>query len=269
MRVQCVPHVHSESNSFKDFQKRRARQLPFRRFFQKMLASDLTVEVVPPSGFESSSEEDNEWVTGSSTDENDQRTDRKDDRRHSLQRKSVAIYFNKREAFFAKPHLIAKRMNRRVAHLPSSARTQSSCVWCCQRDHSTPDQRHSWHGRKTTWVCSTCDVPLQKVTRFNGQSCFVLFHQSEALFDPCLAEMQGVQVTVRSHAYRRAIPSHSVAAASDGGRDAGRKDGLMVAENSNSNNEANESSYEHPVTRERTCSKITIPVRSTRRTRLL
>ena len=268
MRLQCVPHVHSESNSFKDFQKRRARQLPFRRFFQ-MLASDLTVEVVPPSGFESSSEEDNEWVAGSSTDENDQRTEREEDRRHSLQHKSVTIYYNKREAFFAKPHLIAKRMNRRVAHLPSSARRQSSCVGCCRRDHSTPYQRHSRHGRKTTWVCSTCDVPLCKVARFDGHRCFVLFHQSETLFDPCLAEMPVVQVTVRSHGNRRAIPLHSVAAESAGGRDAGRKEGLMVAGNSNSITEDDESSYEHPVTRERTCSKINIPVRSTRRTRLL
>ena len=35
-----------------------------------MLASDLTVEVVSPFGFESSSGEDNELVTGSNTDEN-------------------------------------------------------------------------------------------------------------------------------------------------------------------------------------------------------
>ena len=103
-------------------------------------------------------------------------------------------------------------------------------------------------------------MPLCKVARFNGQSISVLFHQAETLFDPCLAEMQGVQVTVRSHGNRRAIPSHSVAAASAGCRDAGRKDGLMVAENSNSNIEDDKSSYEHPVTREGTCSKITIPV---------
>ena len=243
--------MSDECESFKDFQKRRARQVPFRQFCQ-MLASDLTVEVVPPSGYESSSsEEDNEWVAGS-PDENDERTDREEDRNHSRQRESVAISYNKREAFFAKPHLIAKRMNRRLTHLPSSARRQSSCVWCCRRDHSTPSQSHCRHGRKTTWVCSICDVPQCKVPRFNGQSCFVLFHQSETLFDPCLAEAQGVQVTVRSHGNRRALP--------------GRKAEPMVAGSSNSDDDDDESSYEPPVTRQRMCSTITVPVRSTRRT---
>ena len=67
---QTVGYLMSEDcKSFKDFQKRRGRQLPFRQFCQ-MLASDLTVEVVSPFGFESSSGEDNELVTGSNTDEN-------------------------------------------------------------------------------------------------------------------------------------------------------------------------------------------------------
>jgi hypothetical protein len=75
--------LSKDCKSFKDFQKRCTRQLPFRQFCQ-MLASNLTVEVVPPSGFERSSKEDDEWVTGSSTDENDQCTDRENDKRHSL-----------------------------------------------------------------------------------------------------------------------------------------------------------------------------------------
>jgi len=92
--------MSDECESFKDFQKRRARQVPFRQFCQ-MLAGDLTVEVVPPSGYESSSsKEDNEWVAGS-PDENDERTDREEDRNHSRQRESVPISYNKREAFFA------------------------------------------------------------------------------------------------------------------------------------------------------------------------
>jgi hypothetical protein len=164
---------------------------------------------------------------------------------------SIAITYNKREAYFSKPHLIERRTNRRGLHQPSSIQRQSSCIWCCRIDHST-GERHTRHGRKTTWVCSTCDVPLCKRPRFNGQSCFVLFHQSETLFDPCLAEAQGVQVTVRSHGNRRALP--------------GRKAEPMVAGSSNSDDDDDESSYEPPVTRQRMCSTITVPVRSTRRT---
>lgn len=43
----------------------------------------------------------------------------KNDERQGTHQDSVVIYYNKREAYFAKPHLIARRMNGRVVHLPS------------------------------------------------------------------------------------------------------------------------------------------------------
>lgn len=83
--------MSEDCESFKDFEKRRARGLPFRQFCQ-MLASNLSVEVVPPSGCESSSEDDECWVTGSMDENDKKRSNIEEDRRHSLQHKSVAIF---------------------------------------------------------------------------------------------------------------------------------------------------------------------------------
>lgn len=138
------------------------------------------------------------------TDDNDGLgTDREEDPTRQRHPRSVVIYYNKGETYFSKPHLIARRMNGRIVPLPSSvqiqtsciwccqrerevhlpllAQRQTSCIWCCQRDHLDPGQKHSRHGQKTTWVRSTCDIPLCKVPRYNRQSCFHLFLQSETL----------------------------------------------------------------------------------------
>jgi hypothetical protein len=52
-------------------------------------------------------------------------------RRPKSQGRNITIVYNKRDAYITVPELIAKRMNRRIAHHPCSAQTQSSCVWCC------------------------------------------------------------------------------------------------------------------------------------------
>jgi hypothetical protein len=247
--------LSEECKSLKDFQKIHARQFPFRQFCLE-LANDLKIEVVPPTMHESGSDDH--------------------ERGHSTP--SIAIMYNKREVHFSKPHQIEWRINRRVLHHPSSAQRQSSCVWCCRIDHSI-GKRHTRHGRKTTCLmCSTCDVPLCKRPRFNGQSCFLLFHKAETLFDPCCAEAQSTQVSVRSHGNQRAPPSRcttDLSAGTVGGPimppSASRNDidnDDYIPGNS-SGDDDDKISPEHPASHCRTCSTIPIPKRRTRRTRLM
>ena len=253
--------LSEECKSFKDFQKRRARQLPFRQFCLE-LANDLKIEVLSPTMYESGS------------DDNDDNNDA--NKGHITA--SIAITYNKREAYFSKPHLIERRTNRRVLHQPSSVQRQSSCIWCCRIDHST-GERHTRHGRKTTWVCSTCDVPLCKRPRFNGQSCFLLFHEAETLFDPCGAEAQSLVVSVRSNGNRRAPPSRRTPDLSAGSAEEGPMVPPSASRNDNddddympgisSGDDDDESSPKRPASRRRTCSTITIPERRTRHRRLM
>ena len=112
------------------------------------------------------------------------------------------IAYKNSDAYFKIPALLTERMNRRLLHTPCSDRRQSSCVWCCQRNHSSGKQ-HSRHGRKTTWYCSICmTVPLCKVKRYNGMSCFVLFHEPHNLFDPCCVEAEEVMQPTCQHRNR-------------------------------------------------------------------
>jgi hypothetical protein len=245
--------LSEECKSFKDFQKMRARQLPFRQFCLE-LANNLKIEVIPPTMHESGRDDV--------------------ERGHSCP--SVAITYNKREAYFSKPHLIEWRMNQRVLHQPSSAQRQSSCVWCCRIDHST-GERHTRHGRKRAWMCSTCDVPLCKRPRFNGRSCFPLFHEAKTLFDPCCAKAQSIQVSVRSHGNRRAPPSRRTDLS------AGAVEGLIVPPSASRNDiddddyipgnssgdDDDKSSPERPASCCWTCSTITIPERRTRWSHLM
>ena len=71
-------------------------------------------------------------------------------------------------------------------------------------DHSR-GQQHSRHGRKTTWYCSICEVSLWKVKRYNDRSCFVLFHVSHNMFDPCCVQAQQMMVPTRTHTNRHTL----------------------------------------------------------------
>ena len=192
-----------ECRSFKEFQKTRARLPPFRQFCH-ILADDLQVSVVPPIMYNTSSSDGDEEVinAGASDGDGDVETQRRQTRNKTSE--ELSIVYNKRDAYFSMPELIAKRMNRRVAHLLCSLRRQSSCVWCCRLDHSR-GVPHSRHGRKTTWFCSICEVPLCKVRRYNEQSCFDLFHASHKLFDPCCIQAQQMNVSVRGHSRRHQL----------------------------------------------------------------
>ena len=248
----------NECKSFKDFQRIRARQCSFRQFCQ-LLANDLTVEVASELNYTASSSEDEEAMP------NDEA---------SVQE---VILYNKREAFFSRPKLISKRRSRRLVHVPCSAGKQSSCVWCCRLDHSPGFQKHSRHGRKTTWLCSTCDVPLCKVNRYSGRSCFDLFHEADSLFDPCCEEAQEA-VHVRAHTNRTLPPSRrrvttassghaDISAATSCNEDAAfcdsEEEEMAIPENSSSDDA--DKNAKHPAIRRRTATKaIAIPRRRTR-----
>jgi hypothetical protein len=250
-----------ECKSFKDFQRIWARQCSFRQFCQ-LLANDLTVEVASSLNYNASSSDD------------------EDDERMTNNEANVqeVFVYNKREAFFSKPKLVTKRRSRRIAHVPCSARKQTSCVWCCCLDHSPDFQKHSRHGRKTTWLCSTCDVPLCKVNRYSGRSCFDLFHEADSLFDPCCEEAQEA-VHVRAHTNRTLPPScRRVATASSGHADisaatscnedaafcdSDEEEEMAIPENSSSDDA--DKNAKHPAIRRRTATKaIAIPRRRTR-----
>ena len=142
--------MSDECKSFKNFQQSRARQPPFHQFCVE-LANDLKIEVVPPSMYESCSDNDGQMTI--------RRTDDGADNTSSC---VVGITYNKREAYFCKLPLIERRKNGRLNHqLVTSVKRQSSCVWCCRIDHST-GQKHSRHGMKTTWKCSVCGVSCAK-----------------------------------------------------------------------------------------------------------
>ena len=155
---------------------------------------------------------------------------------------------------------------------------QTSCVWCCRLDHSPGFQKHSRHGRKTTWLCSTCNVPLCKVNRYSGRSCFDLFHEADSLFDPCCEEAQEA-VHVRAHTNRTLPPSRRrVATASSGHADisaatscnedaafcdSDEEEEMAIPENSSSDDA--DKNAKHPAIRRRTATKaIAIPRRRTR-----
>ena len=117
-------------------------------------------------------------------------------------------YLQQTQTFFNKPQLIERRMNQRAHHKRVSMQKQMSCIWSCRVDHST-EMFHYQHGRrKTTMVCSICGVPLCVQPRYNGESCFNMFHTAETLvFDPCSNEARCMEVTVRAGTRGRIPPS--------------------------------------------------------------
>jgi hypothetical protein len=177
--------------SFRQFQREKSRQLSFRQFCC-VLARDISLEVLNIEESSSDSECNNlaepgavDNLAGSGT---------------------ITIAYNKRKSFFSRPDLIAMRGNRRLNHEVVSTKSQACCIWCCRHTvmHSegTP---HSRHGLKTKWKCSVCNVPLCKVTRMNGRSCFELFHESDELFNPCQNTGE-VAIALRAHSNRHPPP---------------------------------------------------------------
>jgi hypothetical protein len=175
--------------SFRQFQKEKSRQPSFHKYCS-MLARDISLEVLEIDS-NSESESNNLAVPGAIN--------------NSEGRGVVTIAYNKRKSFFVRPDLIARRRNRRLNHEPVSTQSQASCIWCCREtimhSNGTP---HSRHGLKTKWKCTVCNVPLCKVMRMGGKSCFTLFHESDELFNPC--DSDGEILTLRPHSNRPPPP---------------------------------------------------------------
>jgi hypothetical protein len=176
--------------SFRQFQKEKSRQPSFRQYCS-MLARDISLEVldIEPN---SDSESNNLAVPSAIN--------------NVAEPEGIIIAYNKRKSFFLRPDLITKRRNKRLNHVPVSNQSQASCIWCCwetiMHSDGTP---HSRHGLKTKWKCTVCNVPLCKVTRIDGKSCFTLFHESDALFNPCITTGGGA-ITLRPHSNRPPPP---------------------------------------------------------------
>ncbi|CEP03823.1 hypothetical protein PBRA_003430, partial [Plasmodiophora brassicae] len=114
-----------------------------------------------------------------------------DDDRHG----DITFAYNKREKFYQVPSLVAKRMNKRLKHQQSSLHGKRlTCLVCCSRVHDGTTPHLGRLGFKTSWACSVCDVPLCRKKRYNGSSCFELFHTRLEAYPCCdSAEVPSVQ----------------------------------------------------------------------------
>ena len=129
-----------------------------------MLANDLIMDVASPFAYDSEDSEEGNQTS------NDKEAG-----------KDIVAY-----AYFSNRHLIVRRKNQRLSHVPCTCGKQVSCIWCCRcDDNHVNGKKHCRYGGKTSWVCVTCQVPLCKVKRYDGKSCFELFHEAEELFNPC------------------------------------------------------------------------------------
>ena len=134
----------------------RKRLLTFHQFCH-LQANNLVVDVASPFAYDSEDPEEGNQ-TGASNEEE--------------VGKDLFSYTKKRSAYFSNRHLIVKRRNQRLSHVPWTRGKQVSCIWCCRCDeYHINGTKHSRHERKTSWVCVTCcQVPLCKVTRYDGKS---------------------------------------------------------------------------------------------------
>lgn len=182
--------MSSRCLSFRQFQKEKSRQPSFRQFCS-MLTRDISLEVLD---MESNSDSEGNNLAVPSAMNN------------LTAGGAITIAYNKRDSFFSRPDLIAKRRNGRLNHDPVSTQSQACCIWCCRKTKMHSDGTpHSRHGLKTTWKCAVCNVPLCKVPRFDGKSCFTLFHESDELFNPCCIT-GGAAISLRPHSNRPAPP---------------------------------------------------------------
>lgn len=108
-----------------------------------------------------------------------------------------------RKKFFTNTTWINQRMDPNCVHASTSMysmrsnsqRAQKNCVWCCCFDHQDLSCRSKRYiqkngtckrrGFKTRSYCSSCKVPLCTVERYDGRSCFDLWHESTELNNPC------------------------------------------------------------------------------------
>lgn len=67
---------------------------------------------------------------------------------------------------------------------------QLSCVVCCRKNHDKENMptngSHTRHGNKTRYECHVCKVALCDVKRWDGLTCFEIFHAVPKLPRPCI-----------------------------------------------------------------------------------
>jgi hypothetical protein len=149
-----------ECNSFRNFHHFRKRLLPFCQFCH-LLANDLIVDVVSPFAYDSEDPEEGNQTTSNNKEAG----------------KDLFSSYKNQSAYFSNRHLIVKRKNQRLFHVPCTRGKQVSCIWCCRcNECHINGTKHSRHERKTSWVCVTCQ-------RNDGKSCFALFHEADELFN--------------------------------------------------------------------------------------
>jgi len=109
-----------------------------------------------------------------------------DDATTGMKRRKIGKY-KIRFAFFSdSDDLCARRLDKTNPHEMLLMDKSTNCIWCCQLcSNQTLKKKHTREGFKTKYKCSVCDAALCKVPRFDGSSCFQLFHTSSELFNPC------------------------------------------------------------------------------------
>jgi hypothetical protein len=59
---------------------------------------------------------------------------------------SLSMKYNKRDAFFSNPSLIATKLNPRLPHVKAALTKRLTCVYCCSKKHGADANAHSRHG---------------------------------------------------------------------------------------------------------------------------
>ncbi|KAI2503882.1 hypothetical protein MHU86_10529 [Fragilaria crotonensis] len=120
--------VSNDCSGYAAFQKHRKKHGSFAKFCSA-LARDLTLEkFVRDDGSDDSpldaAEEDVERQDGV---------------------EGLSVCYLKREAYFSKRDMVAKRMNTSLPHVPCAGpdKKPKSCISCCRSKHSHPDPKHA------------------------------------------------------------------------------------------------------------------------------
>jgi hypothetical protein len=98
-------------------------------------------------------------------------------------------YYKKRDLYFMDPELIRRRTTMVKNHNRDPCK-RSRCVWCCENHQENKGGCLRRLGYKTYRMCSICKVPLCNKPRYNGISCFDLWHRAKVLNEPCASMLE-------------------------------------------------------------------------------
>jgi hypothetical protein len=128
-----------------------------------------------------------------------------DDATTGMKRRKIRKYKTRFAFFSESDDLCARRLDNTNPHEMLLMDKSTNCIWCCQLcSNRTLKKKHTREGFKTKYKCSVCDAALCKVPRFDGSSCFQLFHTSSKLFNPCINHRH--KIYVRPHSAGLYLP---------------------------------------------------------------